>query len=1144
MIRKRIASRGAGRLAGLVLGVVALLSSSPKLQAQEITATVAGTVTDTQGALTPGVTVTVQNVDTNVSSEVQTDRDGSYRVTKLRPGHYRIKFALQGFQTFVRDGVVLRTAETGTVNAQLSVGTLEEAITVTGDLSGIESNQSALAQIMENKQISELPLNGRQVYMLLQLTSGTLFTQTQFGAQGFSGTRAWDVNGNITIQGSRTGNNEFLIDGGSTSGTGGWSYAPPVDAIEEFKVQTASTDASYGRTSGGVVNLTLKSGTNDFHGSATGLYRGTALDTNSVQNIRNNISNSGHKYFNGEMTLSGPIQRDKTFFMVGYQGFTEDIPFPTTRTVPTDLQLQGDFSQTFDSTGKLIVIYDPRTTRPDPANPGRFIRDPFPGNKIPLDRFDPVSRALLPLIPRSNAKGDITGANNFINSPNLGFYRYNSYLTRIDHHFSSDHRTSLSHSANWGNERRAENGLPPGPMLRSDNWPTERKSYLAVLDDLITLNSSTLLNTRVSFDRFDEPHFKEFGPSAEPLPFSGPHFNTPVEYYPQLVINGYQEMGPRPDRQTKNDIFSLQSSLSKVSGRHSFKTGAEYRRYRLFRADNDQTNGRYAFNGDFTRRDPERAAGPQNAFASFLLGIPDDGGGSFIDNNVPSDRLYPSYGVFVQDEWKVDSKLALSLGLRWDYQPPVTEKNDRIIVGFDPSTPGPVQVPGLVVRGGLLYAGVDGNGRTPYKGDWNNIQPRASLSYAFNERIIGRANYGRSFFGTTGGGIEGIVQNGFNSRTPFVSSIQTGIPNNTLSRPYPEGFVPALGNSRRLATGIGTEITFQNPDFEIPYTDQWMAGFTFKLPWEASLDVAYVGNKVNKLNTNTGNRGRSLNDIPRAEREKGIANPSYLSGQVPNPFVGVAPGTGLNASTVSRQQLLRPYPQFTGIVMNLDNRGWSRYNAFEIGLKKRAGKSFVSAVNYTWSRLYEATQYQNNGFDDAPVKDLGSIDRTHHLTLNVLWELPLKGSQLVEGWQLNLIYEIASGTPTAMPNGVLRQDSVKLPKGQQSIDKWFDNSTKGNPRPDGGYAWEPNPPNAFRSVSYRMKDVRDPYISNMSISLFKNTRVGARTVVQLRGELFNPFNIKYYGGPNTTITDTQFGKITPDQFNFPRQGQLGLRVYF
>src|SRR5438034_3551961 len=282
---------------------------------------------------------------------------------------------------------------------------------------------------MDNKKVSELPLNGRQVYMLLQLTSGTLFTQQQFGASGFSGTRAWDVNGSVTIHGSRTGNNEFLIDGASNAGTGGWTYAPPVDAIEEFKVDTASTSAQYGRTSGGVVNLTLKSGTNQLRGSGTTLVRGTALDSNQIQNILNNISNQGHKYIDGEAMVSGPIQRSKTFFMGGYQGYYEEIPFPSTQTVPTALQLQGDFSQTFNSAGQLIQIFDPLSTVCNAA--GVCTRTQFPGNIIPKGRFNAVAAAMAALMPTANAQGMITGANNFIYSPDLGHYRYNSYLTRI-----------------------------------------------------------------------------------------------------------------------------------------------------------------------------------------------------------------------------------------------------------------------------------------------------------------------------------------------------------------------------------------------------------------------------------------------------------------------------------------------------------------------------------------------------------------------------------------------------------------------------------------------------------------------------------------------------------------------------------------
>src|SRR5262249_53229095 len=224
--------------------------------------------------------------------------------------------------------IVLETAQTATINIELAIGAVEETITVTAELTGAESNRSVLSQTMENKRISELPLDGGQVYQLLQLTSGTLFLQEQFGATGSSGTRGWDVGqgAQFSIHGSRTGNNEFLIDGAPNSGTGSWSYSPPVEAIQEFKVDSASNSAQYSRTSGGVVSVTLKSGQNDVKGSARTLIKGTALDANTIQNLKHGISNQGHEYVDGEAVVSGPIARNKTFFMVAYQGFHEDIP--------------------------------------------------------------------------------------------------------------------------------------------------------------------------------------------------------------------------------------------------------------------------------------------------------------------------------------------------------------------------------------------------------------------------------------------------------------------------------------------------------------------------------------------------------------------------------------------------------------------------------------------------------------------------------------------------------------------------------------------------------------------------------------------------------------------------------------------------
>jgi outer membrane receptor protein involved in Fe transport len=1156
------------RAQGVVM-IFMLLGVESAAAAQEIRSTVTGHVTDQQGAVLPGVTVTATNIDTNVSPEAVTSTDGGYTISQLQPGPYKLTAALPGFKTFVREGITLHTAETARVDIQLSLGTLAETITVVAALTTVESDQSTLAQTMENKRVSELPLNGRQVYQLLQLTSGTQFTQTTFGSTGFSGTRAWDTTGNISIHGSRTGNNEFLIDGASNAATGGWQYAPPVDAIQEFKVQTASVDASYGRTSGGVVNMTLRPGTNAFHGSTFAFYRGDALDANSTQNNRNGLPNKDHRFVDGGGVIGGPIWHDRTFFMGAYQGFNENIPFPRTSTVPTDLERAGDFSQTFNSAGQPITIYDPLTTRADPNRPGRFIRDPFAGNRIPSDRLSPVALALLKFIPSANVAGEaFTHASDLAASPNLGLYRYNSYLARIDHMFSDRHRVFVTNSGNWGVEFRNQNGFPV-PSLRG-NWPKHRNHYLAAVDDVYVLSPTTLLNARVSFDRFNDFNPITYAALTSDLGFKTPFQSVPPQY-PYVTINGYTDFFPSTFSRTLNNIVSAQVSLSKTQGKHFLKLGGDIRTYLLDRVSLGDANGRFDFSSGFTQRDAQ--TGDQvsgNAFASFLLGYPSGGG---VDINAGSSRRYPYYALFIQDDWKPSGRLTVNLGLRWDYQAPVTEASNRMTIGFDRTSPSPFQVPGLALNGGLLFAGVNGNPNRPFDPDYSNFQPRVGASYKAQERIIVRANYGRSYLPLTGSGAEGINQNGFTRRTSIISSLQTGIPFNTLDRPYPDGLLQPFNSSLGLATNIGSGISFLNPDFKIPYVDQWMAGVSIELPAKVGLDLAYVGNRSRRLPIN----GLAINEVSRAQREKGIealgGNPSYLTEQVLNPFAGLVPGTILNTPTVQRGQLLRPFPQFQGITEDRINAGAAQYDGVEVSVNRRLSQGLLAVVNYTYSRQYEVgvnsagatttttspgtnSGYLNNGFDAAPWRSISGDDRPHRFTVTALYDLPigqgrligrnLTGivNKLVSGWQVNVIGEVQSGTPTVAPNAVLLSPSAALPRGQQSLDRWFDNSTATNPRPDGTYAWATLQPNAFRTLTVRLPDVRDPTAAQWALSVFKNMALTDRVSAQFRLEMFNAFNTPIYGAPDVGVNSSRFGRITPDQINFPRQTQLGLRFVF
>ena len=1140
--------------------------------AQQFRATVTGTVTDAQGAVVPGATVTAVNSDTNVSVEAQTNDRGVYTIQQLVPGPYRITAALSGFKTFVREGITLRTAETVTVNLALSMGAVEETVTVSAQTTNIESNESTIAQTIENKRISELPLNGRQVYMLAQLTAGTIFTQTTFGATGFSGTRAWDVNGSLSIHGSRTGNNEFLMEGAPSAGTGGgtgnWNYAPPVDAIEEFKIGMSAVDASYGRTSGGVVNMTFRSGTNDLRGSGIFLHRGTWLDANQIQNIRNRISNKGHKYYNAEGMVSGPIREGKTFFMGGYQGFYENIPFPVTRTIPTAAQLRGDFSQTTTANGTPILIYDPATTVCTASL--SCTRQPFPGNIIPENRWSPIAKALLPFIPKENATpSNLAGSSNFVNSPNLGRYRYNSYLTRIDHVFSDNHRLSFSNTANWGIEYRNENALPE-PAIRSDNYPTHRNHYLTTVDDNRTFGGTTLWNTRFSWDRFDEPHDKEYGDVNPNLPFTGAYQLTGPPF-PQINFDAYEDMFPRTFRRPRNDAYSFSTTLSKTMGKHFGKIGGEIRAYQFYRQDEVGSNGVFAFGNQFTRRDPlsNTGAASGNEFATFLLGLPTSGS---VQTGTPRTEQYRYYALFVQDDWKIGARATLNLGLRWDYQPPVTVKDDLTVSGFDFNATNPLQsqLPQgaatinpatgqpLTLRGGLLFAN-RGGPKSPYHADWNNIQPRVGFTYKINDWLVARTNYGRSYLGLSSGGQAGVYTTDFNRTTPFIAFAPNNVdPGTPWANPFPSGFLQPLAGELGLLTAIGTGPQIPNPDYKIPYTDQWMAGVDIQLPYRIGLDVAYVGNVVSKLGVT-----RNVNSVPKSENDKAIpslgGNTGYLNVTFPNPFAGLVPGQGLNAATVARSQLLRPYPQFTNFSMNRLNLGSAYYNALEAVATRRYSNGVMFAVNYTWAKLEDQINFFTD-YDTEPFRDLQGDQRRHRLVITTLIDLPFGPGKrfggntsgligaLIGGWQFNTIGEIQSGRPLALSTNAIQLDTdVALPSSEQSFARWFDNSSTAlnNPRPDGTFAWSVLGPNDYRVVKSRFHDVNEPTEPQWSFSVFKNNRLPNGSSLQFRLEAFNVFNVRVYGGPNTNPTSANFGVVdTASQVNFPRTLQVGLRLGF
>jgi len=464
----------------------------------------------------------------------------------------------------------------------------------------------------------------------------------------------------------------------------------------------------------------------------------------------------------------------------------------------------------------------------------------------------------------------------------------------------------------------------------------------------------------------------------------------------------------------------------------------------------------------------------------------------------------------------------------------------------------------LLLKGGLLFAN-RGGPKSPFKSDWNNIQPRVGFTYKVNDWLVARSNYGRSYLGLSSSGQNGVYTTDFQRTTPFVSFAPNGVdPGTPWANPFPAGFLQPLAGELGLLTALGTGPTIPNPDYEIPYTDQWMAGADIQLPWKIGLDVAYVGNQVSKLGVS-----RNVNSIPKSENDKAIpslgGNTGYLNVTFPNPFAGLVPGQGLNAATVSRGQLLRPYPQFTNFPMNRLNRGSAYYNALEAVATRRYSNGVMFAVNYTWMKLEDQVNFFTD-YDTKPYRDIQGDQRRHRLVITTLVDLPfgpgkaIGGSTrgivagLIGGWQFNTIGEIQSGRPLGL-NGVAIQldPDVALPKSEQSFSRWFDNSSTAlsNPRPDGTFAWSVLGANDYRVVKQRFHDVNEPTEPQWSFSLFKNTRVTQTMNMQVRLEAFNVFNVRVYGGPNTDPRQGNFGIVdTASQVNFPRTLQLGVRFAF
>ena len=740
-----------------LLGAALVLATADRAAAQEFRATVRGQILDSSKGALPGATVTLTNTATNEAATAVTNADGSYSVPFLRPGSYTMTVELQGFQKYTRAGMVLQVNETATINVELGVGGLTEQVSVTAESPLLETSNASRGTVIDAARIAEIPLQSRSPMALVPLVAGVNYNAQAIYLRPFDNgaLAAWSMNG------GQSSNNEFLLDGAPNNANQGGNniaYVPPAAAVQEMKISTNSYDAQYGRTAGGVVNVSLKSGTNSFHGEVYDYMRRKALAANSF--ILNTTSRPKTDQYIDQygFSVDGPIFKNKTFFLFTGEKYREGTPAPLVSTVPTAAMKNGDFSGVTDASGRQVVIYDPATGRD--VN-GVWTRDPFPGNRIPADRINPTARAMMQYWPDPNGStaGVAAWQQNLLWPEHFNKDLFWNWVGKVDHNFSANDRVFFR----WGENERNEignrgNAIRSGPG-QNGQLPLWRANRALVGDWVKIFGAGTVFNLRASYTYFLEWSYSdyaigfdstEFWPSGliDQMPAQEIGGLFPVIQTPNQSDFATLSRGSSPNR---NRNYTIQPNITMTRGAHNIRGGLDMRWTNVFNENYNNSGGNLTFNRDFT----ESALNINNplqghSFASFLLGAPATG---VVDVNPKPHYQWFFMAPWIQDDWRVNSKLTLNLGFRWDINGSVTEENNMLNYAFDPTIVNPVSARvGQMVNGGIRFAGVDGAPDRPWKLDKDNWQARIGTAYSLNEKTVLRAGYGKYFLNPTSQG--------------------------------------------------------------------------------------------------------------------------------------------------------------------------------------------------------------------------------------------------------------------------------------------------------------------------------------------------------------------------------------------------------
>lgn len=1134
-------------LLGLILSVAFLgLASIPTL-AQEFRGAVTGTVTDTTGGIIPNAKVVLTDTATGVTARTTTNALGIYTVDLLPIGPYDVHVEMDGFEVSVSH-IGVHTGERVQADVQLHPGRDVQTITVTNETPQLETTTGGTVQVIEAAEIADSPLIKRNPFTMADDQTGvTIFPgqnpESALGPYDNGGMDSYIVNGGIAYT------TEYLLDGLTDSGidTGGpanLSFVPSPDEVQEIGVATSVYDAQYGRSGGGIISLNLKSGTNHLHGEASYYLRNEMFNANTYADDTVGARKGEFRWLEPSVEIDGPVTipklfdgRNKTFFMFGWEEIHNLAPAPGYASVPTALERQGNFSQSFN--GAPLPIYDPLTTVQNPD--GSYSRTAFPNETIPTDRLDPVAEKILPLIPLPNVPG-ASNVDNLLATPNTSGDRYDSFVYRIDHNINDRNRIF---GAFMYADRHQNEGLDGFPISVAPSYLHWRTNHAAHVDWTWTISPTLISSFRVGWNEHQfgiANHQQNFDLSTIGWPATTIAGLSDPTLFPDLAIAGYTTFGNSGFASgllNTSNTYDLAESLIKHLKTHDLNFGVEFRPVRDSRSwEADSTN--FGFGTDFTQANPLVAQTDSGSgFASFLLGYADSG------NNSKSPSPYYEnsyYAAYLQDNWRVNNRLSLTLGLRWDTETPLFEQYNRQNTGFDPNAA--YTFAGQQLHGEVKFAGIDGSQRGAYGYNLNYFGPRIGFAYRVTNKMVMRGGIGILYAPV----FNLPSESGFSANTNYIASTNNLLtPASVFANPFPDGFVQPSGATSNL-TGQGGWTYWANNKANTPRVTQSSFGFEYQLPQQTLLNVKYVLGLTRNI-TET----RNANFLPASD----LALGNELNNTVPNPFAGLLPGTSLNSPTITVEQSLLPFPQYTGFSVNVSNAA-TAYNALQATLEKRLSHGLYGRVAYTFSK--ENGEGFLNDQDIKYTHELSFDDQPHMILVTAGWHVPTPAAwsssrilRQVIGWQVAGTYEAfpKSGELYTAPAGVTStgvNPRVNHPTFQHEFNTCtmtLTGTTENCSLDNNVVAWKVLPPFTLATLNPYFGELRmpEPQLTNLDISKIFPLNEGMK--LQFRAQAFNLTNSPAFNGPNTTYSSSTFGQVTNfAQYNDPRELMFALKLTF